>query len=168
MHAYTWLLHKTVRSKKLAHILTDREKAICRFILKDAIEKCKLKITSLQTHFSTSILENFALKSFKYSLKLNLYPFWSIYLSTSPCLKTPTSKKYFSFTLLHWKYIYHIYSICAAPSNCAALHYYSKGFILISGNNVNCTTPSNSTTSYFLWTLINSALIPEVFISISV
>ena len=43
---------------------------------------------------------------------------------------------------------YRIFSICAAPSNCAALHrYYSKGFIFVSitGNNFNCTAPSNST-----------------------
>ena len=44
---------------------------------------------------------------------------------------------------------YCICSICAAPLNCAPLRYYSKGFILVSGNNVNCTTPSNSTAPYF-------------------
>ena len=44
--------------------------------------------------------------------------------------------------------IYRIYSNIAAPSNCAALQYYSKGFILVSGNNVNCTTPSIVNTYY--------------------
>ena len=53
--------------------------------------------------------------------------------------------------------LYHIYSICAAPLNCAALQYYSKGFILVS---LNCTAP------YFLLTFITSVFIPEVNISI--
>jgi len=45
--------------------------------------------------------------------------------------------------------LYRIYPICAAPSNCAALRYYSKGFILVSGNNVNFTAPLNGTAPYF-------------------
>ena len=45
---------------------------------------------------------------------------------------------------------FRIYSICAEPSNCATLRYYSKGFILVSGNNSNYTAPSNSTAPHFL------------------
>ena len=48
---------------------------------------------------------------------------------------------------------YRIYSICAAPSNCVALRYYLKGFVFVSGNKVNCTTPSNCTAPYFLLVL---------------
>ena len=52
-------------------------------------------------------------------------------------------------------------------SNCAALWYYLKGFIFVSGNNFNCATPSNSTAPYLLYALITSVFMPEIFINLS-
>ena len=58
---------------------------------------------------------------------------------------------------------YHLYWVCAATSNCAALQYNLKCFIFVSGNNFNCTAPSNSIILYVLQTIITSVFIPEVF-----
>ena len=67
----------------------------------------------------------------------------NVVITVNPISSQPT-------LIMLYKKEYHIYLICAAPSNCAALQYYLKSFNFVSGNNFNCTAPSNSIVPYLL------------------